>query len=735
MPSSFRWRVPLALCILGLSAWYAFPLSKRINLGLDLQGGMHLVLKVDTSTLPPAARDKDVTGTAVEIIRNRVDQFGVGEPLIQRQGTEHILVQLPGVTDRERALKLIGQTALLEFKLVSDSPRLLEQAVDGQIPPGYQLTEDEDGSPLLLETEGALTGDILADAYVEPGELGLPEVSFRLSKEGAKAFGRLTGANVNRRLAIVLDGKVKSAPVIQSRITDAGRISGRFTREESHDLAIVLRAGALPAPITIEEERTVGPSLGKDSINAGLMAIAAGGLLIILFMLLYYQFAGLIAIVALALNLLLILGGLGYLHATLTLPGIAGMILTLGMAVDANVLIYERIREELQAGRPLSLAISAGYEKAFSAIFDSNITTLIAAFFLYWFGTGSIRGFATTLGIGIIASMFTAIFITRIIFEALLGMGRLKRLSMLQFVKETKIDFVGKQGWCFALSSVLMIGSVVAFIARGPDRYGIDFSGGLLQEYRLTKPVSADQLRGTLAKVGLDRVVLQQFGSPNDWLIRTADDTETEIEETLNRTHEAMASDFGDANPERVRLDRVGPSVGAILRQKAWFAIAWSMVGILLYVAVRFRHWDFGTAGTLALVHDVVVAGGALCLLGRQIDLVVVAALLTIAGFSINDTIVIYDRVRENMVLHRKMGLAEIINLSVNQMLGRTLLTSLTVIFEVLALYWFGGEALRDFSLCLLVGFISGVYSTVYIASALVVFWQKLLQPRRAHTT
>ena len=732
MPANFRWRIPLVLLVILGSSWYAFPLQKRINLGLDLQGGMHLVLKVDTTQASVELRNRDVTGIALEIIRNRIDQFGVREPLIQLQGTDHILVQLPGVTDRERALNLIGRTALLKFQLVSDNSRLIQQALDGKVPPGFELVEEQTGAPLLLDTQGALTGTILADAYVEAGDFGLPQVSFRLTKEGAKAFGRLTGANINKRLAIVLDGKVQSAPVIQSRITDAGRITGQFTREEAHDLAIVLRAGALPAPIMVEEERTVGPTLGQDSIRAGMMATAVGGALIVAFMIGYYLLAGCIAVFALLLNLLLILGGLGYFHATLTLPGIAGMILTLGMAVDANVLIYERIREELRAGRPLSLAISAGYEKAFSAIFDSNFTTVIAAVFLYWFGTGPIRGFATTLTIGLIASMFTAIFVTRIIFDVLLGLGTLKRLPMLRLIGDTKMDFLGKRYICYAVSLGVIAAGVVAFIMRGDSRYGVDFTGGALQEYRLNRPVSADALRATLAKVGLGDAVIQQFGSPTEWLIRTPGNTQEQAQDTVNRTHEAMQSDFADANPAMTRFEQVGPTVGSALRQKAWLAIAWSMAGILLYVAVRFKHVDFGAAGVIALIHDVVVAAGGLCLLGRQIDMTVVAALMTIAGFSINDTIVIYDRLRENLRIHRKLSLPEVINLSVNETLGRTLLTSLTVIFEVLALYFFGGEVLRDFSICLLIGFVSGVYSTVYIASALVVTWRKLFQPKRA---
>ena len=729
MPTSFKWRVPLTVGVIALSCWFAFPLSQRISLGLDLQGGMHMILRVDTTKVPPEAKNRDVTGVAVEVIRNRIDQFGVREPLIQRQGTDRILVQLPGVTDRERAMKLIGQTALLEFKLASDNQRLLERALKGDVPSGFELMEDADGTPLLLDRDGALTGAILSDAFVEPGELGLPEVSFRLNRDGARQFSRLTGANVGRRLAIVLDGKVQSAPVIQSRISDAGRITGRFTREQAHDLAIVLRAGALPAPITVEEERTVGPTLGRDSIRAGLIATAFGAALVVVFMVGYYWLAGVVAVIALVLNLIMILGSLGYLHATLTLPGIAGMILTLGMAVDANVLIYERIREESRAGRPLSQAIAAGYDKAFSAIFDSNLTTIIAAVFLYWFGTGPIRGFATTLTAGLTASMFTAIFVTRILFEAMIALGHLKRLAMAHLIRETHIDFIGKRGLCYLLSGLVILAGAVAFIHRGAQRYGIDFTGGLLQEYRFSKPVTAEQLRATLDKVGLADAVLQEFGGPTEWLIRTSDDTEAEIQQTMSRTREALVSDFGqESAPELTRLDRVGPVVGKILRKKAGLAMVWSILGILFYVAFRFRHFDFGLAGVIALVHDIVVAAGLLCLTGRPIDLIIVAALLTIAGYSINDTIVIYDRVRENLRTARKVDLAQIINLSVNQTLGRTILTSLTVIFQVLALYFFGGEVLHDFAFCLLVGFISGVYSTVYIASAFVITWKRMFK-------
>ena len=725
MPATLRWRIPLALGVVGFALWHTFPLSQRINLGLDLQGGMHLVLRVDTTKAPADVRNRDVTGIALEIIRNRVDQFGVREPLIQRQGADHILVQLPGVTDRQRALNLIGRTALLEFKLVSDSSQLLQRALDGDVPAGYELLEDATGVTYLLEQEEAMTGSILADAWVAAGQMGIPQVNFRLNREGARTFGRVTGANINRRLAIVLDGIVQSAPVIQSRITDQGQITGQFTREEAGDLAVVLRAGALPAPIVVEEERTVGPTLGRDSIRAGLNAITLGAALVVAFMVGYYWLAGVIAVIVLLLNLLLILGGLGYFGATLTLPGIAGMILTLGMAVDGNVLIYERVREEVRAGRPLSLAISTGYEKASSAIVDSNITTLVAALFLYWFGTGPIRGFATTLGIGITASLFTVLFCSRLVFDLLLGTNRLTRLPMMQLIGQTQIDFIGKRYLCWGLSLLMIVIGASAFVLRGPDRYGIDFTGGGLQEYRFSQPLEANQLRGTLRKVGLGDAVIQRFGAPTEWLIRTASDSEAGIAEAVSRTREAILSDYDALSPQLVRLERVGPTVGKILRQKAWLAILWSFVGILLYVAVRFRHFDFGLAAVVALVHDVVVAAGALCLAQGEIDLVIVAALMTIAGYSVNDTIVIYDRARENLRLGRRANFSDTINASINQTLARTVLTSLTTLLVVVALFLVGGEVLRNFALVLIVGFVSGVYSTIYIATAFVVMWRQ----------
>jgi len=407
---------------------------ENINLGLDLRGGMHIVLEADTSKLSGTdeeAIQADVDG-ALEVIRNRIDSLGVAEPTIQKQGNRWIVVQLPGLEekDTDRALNIIRTTALLEFKLVSDNTTQLQEALAGKVPEGYELAYQYNkdtsgklvqGGPLLLEKKPVITGAALKDASVsyQQSQFGEPVVSFEFKPQFAGTFERATGENIGRRMAIVLDGKVQSAPSIRSRISGgSGIIEGPpFSYEEARDLAIVLRAGALPVPLKIIENRVVGPSLGRDSIDRGVKASLVGVIVVVAFMLVYYRASGGIADFALLLNFVILLAVLSLFRATLTLPGIAGVALTLGMAVDANVLIFERIREELRAGKTVRAAIDSGYRRAFWTIFDSNLTTLIAAVFLFQFGTGPVRGFAVTLTLGILISMFTAIVVTRVIFD------------------------------------------------------------------------------------------------------------------------------------------------------------------------------------------------------------------------------------------------------------------------------------------------------------------------------
>ncbi|MEW6620502.1 MAG: protein translocase subunit SecD [bacterium] len=419
MRRNLKWKALLIIGVMGVCIFLMLPPQQKIKLGLDLQGGMHLVLEVDTAKLPPGSDPSDAVDRALEIIRNRVDKFGVSEPIIQKEGKDRIVVQLPGLKDPRRAKNLIGSTALLEFRLV-DNERL-DDAEAGKIPRGYEILEDDEGKKFLVKKDPELTGDTLVNAWVDSNQGGIvsqPVVSLEFNKVGARKFARVTGAHINEQLAIVLDGKVRSAPVIRSRI-DGGRaqIEGNFTLEDARDLKIILRAGALPAPVKVIEERTVGPSLGQDSIHKGIIASMAGFMLVVLFMGIYYKVSGVIANVALVGCLVMLLGGLAGFKGTLTLPGIAGIILTMGMALDSNVLIFERIREELRAGRPVKTAIDSGYKKAFWTVFDSHVTTLITALILFVFGTGPIKGFAVTLSLGVTISLFTAIVITRLIFD------------------------------------------------------------------------------------------------------------------------------------------------------------------------------------------------------------------------------------------------------------------------------------------------------------------------------
>ena len=759
MRKSLRNRILVIIAVVVAAIYLTFPVEKHINLGLDLKGGMHLILKVETEKLDENAK-KDAVLRAIEILRNRIDSLGVGETVIQRQGENEILVQLPGITDRDKAIQMIGKVAQLEFRLVNDDPEKLKEALEGKVPKGYILkyvkdrTGEEKPEPVLVEDKVALNGDTIVDARVDFDQTGFgePYISLRFNAEGARRFADITRRNVGRRLAAILDGEVLTAPNIKEAILSGNaQITGQFSYEEASMLALALRSGALPAPMHIEEERTIGPLLGRDSINAGITATIIGGALVLIFMLVYYLKAGLISDIALVLNILLIFGTMGFLNLTLpesqltlTLPGIAGIILTLGMAVDANVLINERIREEINNGRPIKAAINNGFNKALKAIVDSNSTTLIAAFMLFQFGSGPIKGFAVTLSIGLVVSLFTALFVTRTFFDLFFELGFLKSLPMLQLFKNSKIDFVSKRFVCFAISIFVIVASVVALVQKKDKAYGIDFAGGQIQEYRFQKPVNAEALRKALDEAGIEDAVIQitkpssddaiskgleKIGLSEKRTVKQAFSSENVLIRTSKDTYKEVVAAFAKAFPsnsfEILRIEKVGPVVGKALRKRAIFAVIFALGGILIFIGFRFKHFDFATAGVIALLHDVFVTLGIAVMLGRQIDLLVVTALLTIAGYSINDTIIIYDRVRENMAKFPKKRLAELINMSINQTLGRTILTTVTTLLVVFSLFFKGGEVLNTFALCLIIGFVAGTYSTIFIASPLVLAWDR----------
>lgn len=395
-----------------------------LKLGLDLQGGMYLKLGIDESKMPPDVKMEEAVSRALEILRNRVDALGVAEPLIQREGDRYIVIQLPGVKDPERALSIIGKTALLEFKMVNERHKITDMldadgnTVASKIPENVVVLNNREGDRIVLDSKEMFTGNELVDAKVQMGQYGQPIVWFKLSPQGGRKFAEVTGDNVGKMLAIVLDDKIYSAPVIKSRISGGeGIIEGNFTLDEAKDLALVLRAGALPAPVKVENKYVVGASLGADSIKKGQTAILVGAILVVVFMSIYYGLSGIIANIALILNLFFVLGVLAALNATLTLPGIAGLTLTLGMAVDSNVLIFERIREELRTGKTVRAAIDAGYNRAMTTVIDSHVTSLITAAILFQFGTGPVRGFAVTLFWGIAISLYTAVLVTKAIFD------------------------------------------------------------------------------------------------------------------------------------------------------------------------------------------------------------------------------------------------------------------------------------------------------------------------------
>ena len=734
MQKNLKWKTILVVIIAAAAIWFSYPpldvydsegnLAKegRINLGLDLQGGMHLVLEVDTSKLS-ANEAKDAPQRALEIIRNRIDQFGVLEPVIQLQGSRRILIQLPGITDRERAKDIVGKTAHLEFKIVSDDPDLIKRASEGEKIEGYELKyiEVEEGKKeaLLVEEDAVLTGDMLVDATTEFSQQGFgqPYVSLELNDKGGDMFSDITGTNVGKRLAIVLDGEVDTAPVIRERIPSGrAQITGNFSVQEAKDIALVLRAGALPAPVNIIEERSVGPALGQDSVEKGIRAILIGGACVLLFMAIYYLIAGVVADLALVLNILIITGALSYFGATLTLPGIAGLVLTIGMAVDANVLIFERIREESKLGKSLKAAIHAGYDKAFWTILDANVTTLITALILFQFGTGPVRGFATTLSIGILASMFTALVVTRLVMDLITTVNaKMTRLPMMQFFSQPNIQFVKIRKIMYAVSFIVIVAGMSIFVQRGINNYGIDFTGGTLQQFKFNEEVPVSEVRGVLAKMGLGETAIQEFGGGKEFIIRSFGEKTKEIENGL-------ADKFGKNSFEVMRVETVGPAVGEDLRRAAIKALIFAMVGICIYISFRFE-FRFAITAIIALAHDVLVSLGLIAFTGREISLPVIAALLTIVGYSINDTIVLFDRIREDRKFMRKASQEEIINTSINQTLSRTVLTSLTTLMVVLALFIVGGKVISDFSFVLLVGILVGTYSSIFIASPLLIDW------------
>lgn len=725
----------------------------NIKLGLDLQGGTAFMVRMQTEQAAPTPGDTNavdeidhaaLADQAIEVLRRRVDAFGVAEPIIQSAGQDRILVQLPGLSEAEieSARTAISKPARLEFRLVhAQSDQFIQQGIT---PPGYErLTtrraprrpgEQEQVFAYLVkrQPEQGLIGKYVSRAGVTRDPVSnQPLITMRFDSDGARIFGDVTRANVGRLLAIVLDGELYSAPRINGPITGGNaQIEGDFTLKEALELSHVLM-NPLETPLQIEEQRAVDPSLGKDSIRSGVQASIVAAILTFTFMAVFYFLAGFVANVALLMNVIILLGFMCSIDATLTLPGIAGIALTIGMAVDANVLIFERIREELQKGKSLRGALAAGYDRAFGTILDSNLTTLITSAILIWKGTGPIKGFGVTLAIGVAVSFFTALMVTRMIFNAMIERNMIKSLKMMPIIKVPKINFLGGAKFA-AIASVLAILIGVGYgLSRGEKLLGVDFRGGDGTRFRFTQKVDVDRLRDTLAKMNVgdpqiqyQRSVIDQSETLN---VLTAYNTGKQVESALKQQ-------FPEANFQLVGVDNVGPSVGAEIQRSAIISSLLAFFCILIYVAFRYE-FGFAVAAVVAVIHDVAVTMGIFFLAGGEMSSPMVAAVLTIIGYSINDKIVILDRIREDLKLGVRGSFRDIINLALNQTLARTMITGGSVLLSTLALYLFGGGIINDFAFTFLVGVIVGTYSSIFIAAPLVRAWYKGEKPGLAQTT
>lgn len=660
---------------------------------------------------------------SIEVVRRRVDELGTTEPLIQRQGEDRIIVQVPGLEDPQRLKALLNQTAKLSFHMV-DTSMPVQEALNGRPPAASQImySMDDPPVPYLVERRALVSGESLVDSQASFNQqTNEPVVTFRFDSRGAQRFAQATQQNVGRPFAIVLDDQVISAPVIREPIIGgSGQISGNFSVQSANDLAVLLRAGALPATLTVVEERTVGPGLGADSIRAGVVASIIGALAVASFMLAFYGFFGILANIALAVNIVMILSVLTLIGSTLTLPGIAGIVLTMGMAVDSNVLIYERIREEVKSGRSLLPAIDSGFKRAFATIIDANLTTLIAAVVLFYLGSGPVRGFAVTLAVGIVTTVFTAFTFTSWMFA--LWVRRSKPKQLPKGIRTGMFDgrglpFMSLRRYTFFGAAALSIASVVAFAGIGMN-LGIDFRGGSIIELKAREgDANIADIRARLDQLNLGEVQAQGFGTPQDVLVRVQaqDGGENAEQSALQRIRNDLEGEY-----DFRRVEVVGPSVSSELSFTATLGVGVALLFILVYIWFRFE-WQFAVGAIIATMHDVILTMGLFVLTGIEFNLTSIAAILTIVGYSLNDTVVVYDRMRENLRRYKKMPLTELIDISINQTLSRTVLTGLTTMIALSALYIFGGEVIRSFTFAMLFGVAVGTFSSIYIAAPVLI--------------
>ena len=721
----------LTVTAITFSVWLAYPPGKKIALGLDIKGGTSFLIRL-------MGGDKEINkgmlDQAVEVIRKRVDYFGAGEPIISPVGNDRILVQIPGLDTAkiQEARDQLSRVAKLEFRLVYPDNGGRLKAIDAGkevIPPEYRIevykpptegNEKPREERLLVKKKADLGGNRVSESHAYFGNEGWA-VQLKFDSEGAKQFGRITEQYKGHRFAIVLDGVIQSAPVIRDAIYGGDAvITGRFTEKEARSLASVLE-NPLQTPVSIEEERSVSPTLGMDSIRASILAGLMGLAITLVCVLIYYKLAGLVACLALLVNIVLLVGAFQLIPGgvTLTLPGIAGIILTIGLAVDASVLIYERLREEMALGKSLKIAVQTAYQKAFSSIFDANVTTLITAAILFWKASGPVKGFAISLTLGILASLFTALIVGRNCLGWFVDTGRVKRMSMLHLISSKNINFLGKGFIACMCSLALLIAGASAFYLRGEKNFGVDFRGGDLITLSSPNTIDVGQVRDALKPLGLADASIQESaqGGKSYITVRTPLNTSDKVEKQIIQA--MPGAGFMVEGSERV-----GALVGGELAKSSLVALGLGILGILIFVTFRFE-LSFAVGAIVALLHDVLMTVGVFALLGHELTLTMVGAVLTIAGYSINDTIVVYDRIREGLASGRRGTIEQIMNESINQTLSRTILTSTVTLIPILCLFLFGGAVLRDFSLAIIIGVVVGTYSSIFIASPIVLWWTR----------
>jgi SecD/SecF fusion protein len=687
---------------------------------------------------------KDTTKVSESTTREEFDVqnplFGILNPRVNQQG-EPLPSSMVGLALGKDTAKVDKYLNMKQIKaLFPRDVRFLWSQNPYKYDPTKSLYELHAIKITTRDGRAPLDGDVITSARPTSGASGSEvKVDMTMNAEGAKTWARLTRENVGRCLAVVLDGYVRSYPRVETEITGGStQITGDFTIEEADDLANILKSGKLPAPAKIISDTIVGPTLGKEAIQSGFISFVIAFSLVLFYMIFYYsRSAGTVADIALLSNIFLLFGVLASLGAVLTLPGIAGIVLTMGMAVDANVLIYERVREELRVGKGIKLAIADGYKRAYSAIIDSNVTTLLTGIVLYVFGTGPIKGFATTLVIGILTSLFSAIFITRLIYE-----GMLKRNVDLHFsikltaniLKNTHIDFIGMRKYFYAFSIAVSILGIGSLFVRGLNQ-GIDFTGGRTFVVRFDHPVKTEDVARNLTGVfeGMPQVVT--FGNDNQVKITTKykinetgadDEVDTKLYEGLkgmlppNITKDQFLSDY------RKSSETIGPTIAADIKIKAVYAVAIALIIMFLYIFMRFRNWQYGFGAVASLFHDSLFVVGIYSLFwgilpfSLEIDQAFIAAILTVIGYSVNDTVIVFDRLREYIPIYRKRPFKEVLNMAMNATLSRTVNTSLTTLLTVMAIFIFGGAVIRGFVFALMIGIVVGTYSSIFIASMLM---------------